>query len=86
MSKNVMINEVGNKYGLLTVRWRSLHKKGSNAVWHCECECGGTKEVKGVDLRKGYVKCCGCISKRRPHYGAFIRPANILDFYDDDIL
>lgn len=52
-------DETGNKYGLLTVI--SLIKKGPEAIWRCKCQCGNEKDVKGIYLRAGNVKSCGCL-------------------------
>ena len=57
-----LINETGNIFGRLTVVGRA-DNKGTRAKWLCECECGNTKEVVGVLLRKGKVKSCGCLHK-----------------------
>lgn len=61
--KKIRINEIGNKYGKLTVvdfaKNPSLDKKG-NARWLCKCDCGNTKEIIGYNLRGGHSKSCGC--------------------------
>ncbi len=56
-------NEVGNRYGKLTV----IAYAGStgpngrkNACWLCACDCGLTTVVKGVNLRRGKTTSCGC--------------------------
>ena len=46
-------NEVGNKYGLLTVINRAENNKNGRAKWLCQCECGNEIEVLGVSLRNG---------------------------------
>ena len=41
--------------------------------WICQCDCGGTKTVRGSLLRNGKAKSCGCLrrevtgAKRRSH-------------------
>ena len=62
MGKGRLIDETGNEYGLLTVTGRDMSKLGYHhgAYWLCECECGGTTSVQGVNLRSGAVKSCGC--------------------------
>jgi hypothetical protein len=55
-----IINEVGNKYGKLTVI-QIAGRKRTEAYWKCVCECGRYKEVIGSSLRRGNVKSCGCI-------------------------
>lgn len=60
-----LIDEIGNKYGLLTVIARSEEhkKKTSRAYWVCQCECGNTTVVSGSHLRKGEIQSCGCLQK-----------------------
>lgn len=86
MAIKVRIEEKGNKYGHLTVLWRLPTNKGTAAVWHCKCDCGNTRDVKGVDLRAKRIKDCGCVSRRRPHWIKHRPKHSVLDFYDDDIL
>ena len=54
------INEIGNKYGLLTVLSRADNDKHGRAQWLCQCDCGKTLIVGGSALRKGNTKTCGC--------------------------
>lgn len=56
-------NEIGNKYGLLTVieRAGSIHGK---AAWLCQCECGNQIKVTGDALRRGQAKTCGSTEHR----------------------
>lgn len=57
-----LINEVGNKYGKLTVLERAESSNGSKeAHWKCKCECGNYVIVNGVNLRNGNTKSCGCL-------------------------
>ena len=56
MSK--LINEIGNKYGLLTVIKQTTNQQG-RTVWECLCDCGNTKLVRGSDLRGGKITSCG---------------------------
>ena len=53
-------DEIGNKYGKLTVL--SLVTKKPKAIWHCKCDCGNEIDVRGIYLRSGNTKSCGCIS------------------------
>lgn len=55
------VNEVGNKYGLLTVERLSGSSPDGRSIWSCVCECGGRKDVLGKLLRNGEVVSCGCI-------------------------
>lgn len=53
-----LIDETGNKYGLLTVI-EPTRDKNNRAAWLCKCECGNTKIVRGSDLREGKITSCG---------------------------
>lgn len=62
-----MKNEVGNRYGKLTVIEFSHvagREGGKNAYWLCACDCGFTTIVKGTYLRKGHTTSCGCAKKQ----------------------
>lgn len=53
-------NEIGNRYGNLTV----LEYAGSfskTAYWKCQCDCGNIIITRGSSLRNGHTKSCGCI-------------------------
>lgn len=56
------IDLTGKQFGRLIVKQR-LDKRGKEWYWLCECECGNTKEVRGVSLREGKVKSCGCLKQ-----------------------
>ena len=53
-----LINEIGNKYGLLTVI-ELTKDKNNRTAWLCQCDCGNTKIVRGSDLRKNKITSCG---------------------------
>lgn len=64
-------DEVGNRYGKLTVVAfsHSAGPKGrKNAFWLCACDCGTTTVVKGTNLRRGKTTSCGCV--KRDYFGA----------------
>jgi hypothetical protein len=59
-------NEIGNKYGKLTVIARSNKKSKSRlAFWDCLCECGNITTVSGSNLRRGNTFSCGCYNKQK---------------------
>lgn len=64
-NKKRLINLVGKKYGLLKVV--SLNNKDSQygAIWNCECDWGGLSIVRGVNLKSGQTKSCGCLSESK---------------------
>lgn len=55
-------NEVGNKYGRLTVIERVENNKFNFAQGLCVCECGKYTKVPGNSLRSGNTKSCGCLN------------------------
>lgn len=61
-------DEVGNKYGKLTVIKQvesKVYKDGkSYSQWLCQCDCGREVVVKGINLRFGLTKSCGCLSSK----------------------
>lgn len=56
-------NEIGNKYGMLTVV--ALDRiEDSHAHWLCKCDCGSEVVAFGYNLRNGSTMSCGCISSK----------------------
>jgi hypothetical protein len=81
------IDEMGNKYGRLTVVGLSEERDMGRLVWKCQCECGRTTYVLGRLLRSGNTKSCGCMKRQaRLKYGRKYMNKNALDKIDDDIL
>lgn len=60
-------DELGNKYGHLTVIARAGSNNGGQALWECECDCPAHTHiiVTGDNLRRGHTQSCGC--ERRSH-------------------
>ena len=54
-------NEIGNKYGKLTVIEKSEQKIRNRICWKCKCDCGNEIIVIGTDLRTGRKTDCGCV-------------------------
>lgn len=68
-----MKDEIGNRYGRLTVvEFAGIGPHGG-AKWLCACDCGMSVEVYGNKLRKGRTKSCGCLKKE---VGANLGKAN----------
>ncbi len=61
----VVKNEIGNKYGRLTVIERAENNTQGNAQWVCQCECGSLCVVLGRSLRSGNTKSCGCLQREK---------------------
>ena len=54
----VLKNEIGNRYGKLTVL-RQAASRNHRAYWVCQCDCGNLCEISGTNLRLGQTS-CGC--------------------------
>lgn len=82
----------GKQFGFLTVLQRE-GRKGSQATWLCQCECGNQVVVTGNLLRNGGVQSCGCkhLSLRealidrelRQHGVSFAREVSFADLVGD---
>ena len=57
----MLIDESGNRYGRLLVRERADNANDGEARWLCACECGNSAVVRGVMLRQGRTRSCGCL-------------------------
>jgi len=65
MTDKLIINEINNKYGKLTVIEQAATPKNKKGIyWKCQCECGNTIIVKGDYLRNGDTKSCGCLNSQ----------------------
>lgn len=56
-------NLEGKKFGRLTVKKQNGRDKYGAILWECECDCGNIKTVRGIDLRNGGTKSCGCLNR-----------------------
>jgi hypothetical protein len=52
---------VGQRFGkLVVVEQVGVDAKYKEALWKCDCDCGGTKIVSAQSLKKGSTRSCGC--------------------------
>lgn len=58
------INEIGNKYNLLTVVSHAGKRKWQN-LWLCKCDCGGSIITTTAKLRNSHTSSCGCRAKNK---------------------
>jgi hypothetical protein len=56
----------GKSFGRLQVVERISGMPDGAIWWRCRCECGVTKDFRGADLRRGFVKSCGCWRRESP--------------------
>ena len=57
------IDETGNKYNRLSVISRAFPEGKTGGWWNCRCDCGKEIVIRGVSLRNGNTKSCGCLQK-----------------------
>lgn len=55
----------GERFGRLLAQYPTQQRYSGSVVWHCVCDCGGTKDVSRASLVSGRVKSCGCLAKER---------------------
>lgn len=61
---NRLIDESGNRYGLLEVVKRAdITASRREAFWECLCNCGESIDVSGAHLRAGTTASCGCLRR-----------------------
>lgn len=73
-----VINEIGNRYGRLLVLERAKNNHRGEAQWLCQCDCGNQVIVKGVSLRTGHTRSCGCLQKERVRQTGFNNTSDLL--------
>lgn len=56
-------NEIGNKYGYLTIIDIDCLQDGSVAI--CKCDCGKTVRCNKADIISGHTLSCGCLQRKR---------------------
>lgn len=47
---------------LIAIRPVEKRDKSGNVLWECKCDCGNIHYASGIQLRKGNIKSCGCLS------------------------
>lgn len=59
MSTRFRVNLIGRRFGSLTVA-AFVPSPQPNSRWACNCDCGISVEVTGINLHNGSTKSCGC--------------------------
>jgi hypothetical protein len=60
----VAVDMAGKRFGRLVVLRQGVNSKRF-VTWICQCDCGLIVEVRGVSLRNGHTKSCGCLNSER---------------------
>ena len=58
------IHDISNqRFGrLIAVRPLEKRDQSGGVLWECKCDCGNVCYASGIQLRKGNIKSCGCLS------------------------
>jgi hypothetical protein len=56
-----LVDITGQRFGRLVVLERSPHRS-SMTRWRCRCDCGRETTPKGVNLKGGKTRSCGCLA------------------------
>lgn len=51
----------GQRFGRLIAVEPIGSVRGKGVIWHCKCDCGGTKDVTSSNLLAKKTQSCGCI-------------------------
>lgn len=62
ISKRQLINLAGKRFARLVVLKRVGNGSLGEPQWLCQCDCGNTTVVRGVQLRKAHTRSCGCLA------------------------
>lgn len=61
---NYPVKDIGNtKFNRWLVLSRAPNNKDNDAMWFCRCDCGTERIVRGVVLRNGESRSCGCYQR-----------------------
>ena len=71
-------DESGNRYGKVIVIERVENNHRGDAQWLCLCDCGKEFITKGVSLRSGHTRSCGCLQKEVVQQLGYNNTANLL--------
>ena len=58
-----LIDKTGKRYGRLLVISYAGKTTHRDHTWHCLCDCGGTKIVRGGNLASNKSRSCGCLQR-----------------------
>lgn len=62
MNKSDMI---GKRFGeLIVVAYAGKEEKSKKSTYLCRCNCGKSKIINGVSLKRGLTKSCGCLKSK----------------------
>jgi len=76
-----VIDLTGERFGRLTVIKRVDNDKWGHHRWLCLCNCGDKTVSLGNDLKRGYIKSCGCFNREIHTKHGYTKNKNKTGFY-----
>jgi hypothetical protein len=55
----------GQRFGTLTVIYRTDNAADGHTRWYCKCDCGNFKVAQSNNLKAGNVRSCGCLAQEK---------------------
>ena len=69
-NRNRYINDITNqRFGKLVALYPTDKRLNNQVIWHCQCDCGNTADIRSYNLTSGKTLSCGCLSQS---HGEFI--------------
>ena len=62
LSEKNRVDLTGQHFGRLTAVYPTEKREGGHIIWACLCECGNVHLASANNLKKGFVKSCGCLN------------------------
>lgn len=75
-----MNDDIGKRYGFLTVLEDTGKRYHYSIIYRCRCDCGNEIEVNSNKLHTGHVKSCGCKNEENKNNSSGVRGVH----YDKD--
>lgn len=77
------LEEVGTRYGNLTITKRIENSSAGKIKYLCQCDCGTFCKVVGSDLRGGNQTSCGCVKSKGEAKIISLLRNNHINFYKE---
>lgn len=58
-----VVDLASQRFGRLVVTKRAGTNSSGEATWLCACDCGASHVARGLYLRRGVTKSCGCLRR-----------------------
>jgi len=59
--RSAFVDLTGHVFNRYIVLSRAPNQVNNQVIWHCRCECGQERIVRGGDLKNNKARSCGCL-------------------------